>query len=99
MPWDTQSVLGQAREEGAALAGSGQSVKVHRGQWLPPVAEVAVFRVGQVCARATGHWGEEELNHLTQPLISMDRKGLSLRAGAATRPQPLRALGKEQRPW
>lgn len=51
------------------MAGSGQGVKVHRGQWLPPVAEVAVFRVGQVCARATGHRGEEELNHLTQPLI------------------------------
>ena len=80
MPWDTQSVLGQAREEGAARAGSGQGIKVHSGQWLPPVAEVAVFRVGQICAGASGHGWEEELDHLTEPLIPMNRTGPVLRA-------------------
>lgn len=48
-----------------AGAGSGQGIEVHRNQWLPPVAEVAVFGVGQVCAGATAHRREDELNHLT----------------------------------
>lgn len=75
-----QSVLGQAREERAGRAGSGQGIKVHSGQWLAPVAEVAVLRVGQICARATGHRWKQELNHLAEPLIPMGRTGPALRA-------------------
>ena len=67
MPWDTQFW-------GAARARSGQGVEVHRGQWLPPVAEVAVFRVGQVCAGATGHRWEEEFNHLAEPFVPTGRR-------------------------
>lgn len=71
---------GLAREEGAAGAGSGQGIEVHSNQRLPPVAEVAVFRAGQVCAGATGHRWEEELNHLAQPLIPVGRTGSAPRA-------------------
>lgn len=59
---------------------SGQGVKVHSGQWLPPVAEAAVFRVGQVCAGATVQGREEELNHLAEPLVPVSKTGLALRA-------------------
>lgn len=71
---------GQAREERAARAGSGQGVKVHSGQWLAPVAEVAVLRVDQICAGATGHGWKQELNHLAEPLVPMGRTGPALRA-------------------
>lgn len=77
---DSQSVLGLAREEGAAGAGSGQGIEVHSHQGLPPVAEAAVFRMGQVCAGATGHRWEEELSHLAQPLIPVGRTGSALGA-------------------
>lgn len=93
-----QSVLGQAREEKVTRAGSGQSVKVHSGQWLAPVAEVAVFRVGQMCAGATGHRWKQELNHLAEPLVSMGGTGPALSHQAETAPC-LGALGKEESPW
>lgn len=74
-PWDTHSLEHLARKEGAAGAGSGQGIKVHSNQGLPPVAEVAVFRVGQVCAGATGHGREEELDHLAEPFVPVGRTG------------------------
>lgn len=66
---------GPGREVMAARASSGQDIKVHSDQRLPPIAEVAVFRVGQVCAGATGHRWEEELHHLAKPLIPMGGTG------------------------
>lgn len=69
----TQSVLGWAMVGGQPEAGSGQGIKVHGGQRLPPVAEVAVFRVGQVCAGAAGHGREEEFDHLAEPLVPAGR--------------------------
>ena len=73
MPWDTQSVLGWVMVGGQPEAGSGQGIKVHGGQRLPPVAEVAVFRVDQVCAGAAGHGREEEFDHLAEPLVPAGR--------------------------
>lgn len=88
IPWDTQSVLGLARDEGAAGAGSGQGIEVHSNQRLPPVAEVAEFRVGQVCAGATGHRWEQELDHLTQPFVPAGRTGPALRVERPPGPSP-----------
>lgn len=42
-------------------------------QWLPPVAEVAVFGVGQVCAGTTRHRWEEQLNHLPETSVPVGR--------------------------
>lgn len=69
----TQSVLALAMVGGQPEAGSGQGIEVHGGQRLPPVAEVAVFRVGQVSAGAAGHRREEELDHLAKPLVPAGR--------------------------
>jgi hypothetical protein len=65
----------QGQGGGEASISSGQGIKVYSRQWLAPIAEVAVFRVGQVCDGATGQRREEELNHLTKPLIPTGRTG------------------------
>lgn len=68
-----QSLVSWVRPRTTGKAGSSQGIKVHIWQWLPPIAEVAVLRVGQVCAGATHHRWEEELHHFPEPLVSVGR--------------------------
>lgn len=74
------SVLGThqawVRARRMAWAGSSQGIEVHMWQWFPPIAEVAVLRVGQVCAGATHHGWEKKLHHLPEPLVPVGQNGL-----------------------